>query len=249
MTTLTPSPRPEYVVCIDNTGYPVSLELHKIYRTLPDADAKRSGDLRVIDESGEAMGWDYDVIGEPVTVDAARALANDPDNEGRYQFEWWALSLIGAKPIGGKPGSRRGKKGADGGGDGIINLIEEDAKGKPTTAKVLVQVKSGRVSSGDIRDLQGVIQREGAAIGVFISLEAPTQAMLKEALAAAYYESPGRQGQRYRKIQILTIGELFGGSGVDMPARFNSLKRAQFYKSSDANDNGESQQNLFGRQA
>lgn len=53
MTTSTPSPHPEYVVCIDNTGYPVSLELHKIYRTLPDADAKRSGDLRVIDESGE----------------------------------------------------------------------------------------------------------------------------------------------------------------------------------------------------
>ena len=46
-------PRPEYVVCIDNEDYPVSLELHKIYRTLPDADASRSGDLRVIDESGE----------------------------------------------------------------------------------------------------------------------------------------------------------------------------------------------------
>lgn len=48
-----PPPHPEYVVCIDNVGYPVSLELHKIYRTLPDADAIESGDLRIIDESGE----------------------------------------------------------------------------------------------------------------------------------------------------------------------------------------------------
>ena len=53
---VTPSilaPRPKYVVCIDNADYLASLELHKIYRTLPDADASRSGDLRIVDESGE----------------------------------------------------------------------------------------------------------------------------------------------------------------------------------------------------
>ncbi|MDE0678725.1 MAG: hypothetical protein OXI11_00670 [Gammaproteobacteria bacterium] len=44
---------PEYVVCVENDGYPVSLELHKIYRTLPDEDALADGDLRIIDESGE----------------------------------------------------------------------------------------------------------------------------------------------------------------------------------------------------
>lgn len=43
----------EYVVCVDNGGYPVSLELHKIYRALPDDDAAKDGDLRVMDESGE----------------------------------------------------------------------------------------------------------------------------------------------------------------------------------------------------
>ena len=40
-------------MCIQNTGYPASLELHKIYRVLPDQDAAAEGDLRVIDESGE----------------------------------------------------------------------------------------------------------------------------------------------------------------------------------------------------
>jgi hypothetical protein len=44
---------PQYAICIDNSGYPVSLELHKVYRVLPDDDAARDGDLRVVDESGE----------------------------------------------------------------------------------------------------------------------------------------------------------------------------------------------------
>jgi hypothetical protein len=43
----------KFVVCINNDGYPASLELHKIYRVLPDSDATENGDLRVVDESGE----------------------------------------------------------------------------------------------------------------------------------------------------------------------------------------------------
>lgn len=43
----------EYVVCIENADYPVSLELHKIYRALPDDDAHANGDLRIVDESGD----------------------------------------------------------------------------------------------------------------------------------------------------------------------------------------------------
>jgi hypothetical protein len=41
------------VVCIENSGYPASLELHKIYRVVPDEEAMRDGDVRVVDESGE----------------------------------------------------------------------------------------------------------------------------------------------------------------------------------------------------
>jgi len=43
----------KYVVCIDNSDYPASLEQHKIYRVLPDDDAATDGDIRIIDESGE----------------------------------------------------------------------------------------------------------------------------------------------------------------------------------------------------
>lgn len=42
-----------FAICVNNSGYPASLELHKTYRLLPDDDAAVDGDLRVIDESGE----------------------------------------------------------------------------------------------------------------------------------------------------------------------------------------------------
>ena len=42
-----------FAICVDNSQYPASLELHKVYRVVPDEDAERDGDLRVIDESGE----------------------------------------------------------------------------------------------------------------------------------------------------------------------------------------------------
>jgi hypothetical protein len=46
-------PAPRFVVCIENAGYPASLEVHKIYRVVPDADAAEDGDIRIVDESGE----------------------------------------------------------------------------------------------------------------------------------------------------------------------------------------------------
>ena len=44
---------PRFAICVDNREYPASLELHKIYRVLPDKDAQADGDMRIIDESGE----------------------------------------------------------------------------------------------------------------------------------------------------------------------------------------------------
>ena len=44
---------PKFAVCVDNSGYPASLELHKIYRFMPDEQAAADGELRVVDESGE----------------------------------------------------------------------------------------------------------------------------------------------------------------------------------------------------
>lgn len=148
----------------------------------------------------------YKVIGEPQDIASARALAE----QDRYQFQWWALSLIKeARPLQGK------KKGADTGIDGVIFLEDVNPETrKPVTLKIIIQVKSGKVSVKDIRDLRGVIEREKAIMGVFITLEDPTQPMVVEAIEADYYE---RWGQKYPKIQILTIEELFQGKKIDSP--------------------------------
>jgi hypothetical protein len=61
---------PEFVVCINNEGYPASLELHKIYRVLPDRDAAADEDLRVIDESGEDYLYPVSYFA-PIKVPAA----------------------------------------------------------------------------------------------------------------------------------------------------------------------------------
>ena len=151
---------------------------------------------------------DYQVIGEPEDVSSAKQLAKDD----RYQFQWWALSLVQAKPLGGESGSREGKKGSDKGIDGVINFINEKNK----TERVLIQVKSGHVKSGDIRDLRGVLDREEAAIGVFITLEEPSKDMTTESVSAGYYHSDLWQ-KDYPRIQILTIEDLLNDKGIDMP--------------------------------
>jgi site-specific DNA-methyltransferase (adenine-specific) len=164
----------------------------------------------------------FKVIGEPTDLGAAKQLAQDD----RYQFQWWALSLIRAKPLGGKEGSKVGKKGSDKGIDGVITFID-DAYSKPK--RVLVQVKSGHVKSGDIRDLVGTLKREEATMGVFITLEEPSKEMVKEALSAGYYHSPG-WNEDYPTIQILTISELLKGARVKMPPQYGTFKQAQRVK-------------------
>ncbi len=60
-----------FAVCLNNADYPASLELHKIYRVLPDADAEKDGDLRIVDESGEDYLYsadDFAVVKLPQTV-------------------------------------------------------------------------------------------------------------------------------------------------------------------------------------
>lgn len=157
-----------------------------------------------------------------MSVDGARQLAQDD----RFQFQFWALSLIQARPLGGETGNRTGKKGADRGIDGVITFMD-DASRRPK--HVIVQVKSGHVKSGDIRDLAGTVQREQAAIGVFITLEPPSREMVTEAASAGFYESPG-WGRRYPRVQILTIEDLLKGRMVEMPPTSITFKQAQRVK-------------------
>jgi site-specific DNA-methyltransferase (adenine-specific) len=175
---------------------------------------------------------DYAVIGEPETIGGARQLAQDD----RYQFQWWALSLVQAKPLGGE-GGKEGKKGADKGIDGVINFIDENNK----TQRVIVQVKSGHVGRPQIGELRGTVEREGAAIGVFITLEEPSEPMRTEAVSSGWYHS-NLWDKDYPRIQILTVEELLKGKAIDMPKSVPSqtFKQAEKVKKQDA-----SQEELF----
>ncbi len=141
----------------------------------------------------------FEIHGTPKDLAGARDLAA----RDKYQFQWWACSLVDAQPFQGK------KKGADGGIDGLIYFADAE-DGKPTTRRVIVSVKGGdNVSVAMIRDLKGVMEREKAPIGLFVTLEPPTKPMLTEAAAAGFFT--GANGKPYPKLQILTIEDLLAG--------------------------------------
>jgi site-specific DNA-methyltransferase (adenine-specific) len=165
-------------------------------------------------------GITFEVHGTPKDLEGAQALAA----QNKYQFQWWAVSLVDAVPYGGK------KKGADSGIDGFI-YFKPDGK---ISEKAIVSVKGGEnVSVAMIRDLAHVVDRENAKIGVFITLAEPTKPMRTEAIKAGFFES--RFG-KYQKIQILTVEELFAGKKPDIPLIDPSVFRKAAVELNDKQD-------------
>jgi len=158
---------------------------------------------RLSDSFGEEVRKSFQVIGEPTDIEGARELAAHPD---RYQFQSWALGLVGARP-------KELKKGADRGIDGSLYFHDEERGGK--TKQILLEVKSGKVDVAQVRGLRGTVERENAEIGVFICFEEPTKPMLREAAEAGMYKSTDRT--TYPKIQILTIQQILDGKQPEYP--------------------------------
>jgi adenine specific DNA methylase Mod len=158
----------------------------------------------------------YEVTGDPKDLTSAEALAL----QDRYQFQWWAVGLVEGRPAQDK------KKGKDSGIDGYIYFFDDNSR---QAKKVIIQVKSGNVKSGDIRDLKGVLEREKAQIGAFITLKASTKDMRTEAVSAGFYEPQSAPGSKYPKLQILTIEELLNGAKLLYPqwAGAATFKRAE----------------------
>jgi site-specific DNA-methyltransferase (adenine-specific) len=152
--------------------------------------------VRLRDAFGEAVR--FEVIGEPTTAEDAAALAGSD----KYQFQWWALGLVGARPV-------DQQKGADKGIDGRTYLRFGDS-----TCQIIFSVKGGKLKATDLRDLRGVIDREKADIGVLLSFETPTKLMRAEAASAGFYKSPWGDHPR---LQLLTVAELLTGATVDAP--------------------------------
>ncbi len=150
----------------------------------------------------------YDVVGAPQDIESAKALAAESGHDGRYQFEYWALGLVDARP-----GNNR-RKGADAGVDGYVKVFDDDS-GKAKS--VLVQVKSGHVQRNIIATLKGDMERERAEMGLLVTLEPPTGPMLQEAAAAGFYVPEHFPDRQYPRVQIATIEELLNSNGPDVP--------------------------------
>jgi DNA modification methylase len=156
---------------------------------------------RLSDAFGPEIKTTYDVIGEPTDLAGAGQLAA----EDKYQFQWWALGQVGARPA-------EQKKGADRGIDGRLYFHDDDSG---QSKQIIFSVKAGGVTVSQIRDLVGVLDREKAQIGVFLCFEEPTKPMLREAAEAGLYKS--KDGTTYPRLQILTIQHILDGKQPDYP--------------------------------
>lgn len=135
---------------------------------------------------------EFTTHGVPQDLSGARDLAKRGREDKNYYFEFekWALSLINAQP------GNLSKKGADRGIDGNIYFGKAD--------RAIVSVKAGdNVGVAMIRDLRGVIERENAEIGIFLTLTEPTKPMVAEAAAAGQFDAEGFAP--VPRVQIVTV--------------------------------------------
>ncbi len=179
---------------------------------------------------GESIKEEFEVVGEPVSVSGAMALAK----QNPYQFQWWALGLVGARPV-------EQRKGADRGIDGRLYFHDEGEGGE--TKQIVLSVKAGHVGVSHLRDLRGVVEREKAAIGVLITMLPPTKPMRIEAAGAEPYYSPGWD-KHYPRIQILTVENIMAGKGIEYPPERHvnvTFKKAPRVKREDGTESS----NLF----
>lgn len=147
----------------------------------------------------------FKVIGEPVDITSTEMLAKDDP----YQFQFWSLGLVGARPL-------EEKKGADKGIDGKI-FFHDEKGGK--SKQIIISVKAGKTQVSHVRDLRGVLDREKAEIGVLICMQDPTREMEKEAATGGFYSSPWSPDTKYPRLQILTIEDLMNGKTIAYPGR------------------------------
>ena len=192
--------------------------------------ASQRGELRLIRKRLKDAFYDkaktpaeqtlqFAVHGTPKDLEGARHLAQLSEHDGRYQFQWWAVSLVDAQPYQGK------KKGADKGIDGVKYFHDADGKG---ARKAVVSVKSGKLKADDVRSLMAVRKREDAELAFLISLDRPTAGMVSDAASEGFYASA--TGKKYPRVQLLTVDGLMDGSQRAehpdaAPANFKQAKK------------------------
>jgi len=169
----------------------------------------------------------FETIGVPKDIDGARALAD----KNKFEFERWAVTLIpDAQPY-------KSKGGGDSGVDGVLYF----KFGKKESGKAILSVKGGKgIKPTEIRDLKGTVEREKAALGLYITLHEPSKQMIAEAASAGFVElATGLGVKTIPKIQILTIEKLMNGELPRLPLIDPSVyKRAAKEDASEKDQSG-----------
>lgn len=154
----------------------------------------------------------YEVDGIPITMEQVKALIEKSDkskNEGRYQFQYWAIEKV--------QGFASTKKSGDGGIDGAIYFYKDEKK---NLGKMILSVKSNKkLQASFVRDLIGTMENNKAEMAGLISYAPPTPDMLMEIRKAGYFKL--KYGldfeNEYPRVQILTAEEILNGKTFTLP--------------------------------
>lgn len=128
------------------------------------------------------------------------------------EFELWALNLLGAKPV-----VR----------NDIIHGVLGFTESGNRKQRIIVQAQGGKnITPGMVQDLLGIVEEEGAAMGLLITLHRPRLAIITDSVHMGSYESE-LWDKKYLKVQIRTVEELLEGKSFDIPPTFSLLKKAR----------------------
>ncbi|MGB5105078.1 MAG: site-specific DNA-methyltransferase, partial [Candidatus Zixiibacteriota bacterium] len=153
----------------------------------------------------------FEVIGEPKSVDAAEELFK----QSAFQFEAWAVSLVGGQPY-------KSTGGGDSGMDGFLYFQDY----KHEYHRIIIEVKGGDYQPKDVRALAHVLKREESPMGILIALRKPTKGMLTAAAELGTWEMPGSR-KSFPVLQIITIEDFFEGKKPELPDTSGTLKKAK----------------------
>lgn len=167
-------------------------------------------DKRMQDTYGAELRDSYELRGIPRDIEGAVSLFR----RSPFEFERWAVGLVWGQPNERQVGDR--------GIDGVVRfpLTRRDR------GRALVSVKGGASNPGHVRDLLGTIQSERAELGLFVCMNPPTRGMQEAANQSGSWEHPAN-GQRFPRIQILTIADLLRGARPNMPPAENPYYEAR----------------------
>lgn len=173
---------------------------------------------RLEEQYGQQILNEINLNGIPQDMASAQALALKSDDRVRKEFEKWAiLTYTNNRAI------VNDKKGGDRGIDGTAYFMTD----KNENAKIIFQVKSGKVGRSDVATLNNDRIREEAEMAVFITLQKSTNGMIQEANAVGIYEHL-LMGKSYPRIQIVTIEEIIEQNRrLDIPMSIEVLKKAK----------------------